>query len=41
MRILKRTAPSAGTTLYLSIDSKLQTIAEKALATLRGAVVAI
>lgn len=41
VRILSRTAPVSGNNLYLSLDSKLQKIAEKAFGERRGALVAI
>ena len=41
IRTIKKTNPIAGNNLYLTIDSKLQEIAQKALADERGAVVAI
>jgi penicillin-binding protein 2 len=41
IRTLKRHAPVAGDNLYLSIDSGLSAIVEKAMAPYRGAVVAI
>jgi penicillin-binding protein 2 len=41
LRILETKEPTSGTNLYLSIDSKLQLAAEKALSEGKGAVVAI
>jgi penicillin-binding protein 2 len=41
VRVIKQTNPIPGKNLYLTIDSKLQIIAEQALAGHRGAVVAI
>ena len=41
VRMLARTAPLAGNTLVLSIDAKLQEIAEQAFGNYRGALVAI
>ena len=41
VRILSRTPPSSGNTLVLSIDAKLQEIAEQAFGSYRGALVAI
>jgi penicillin-binding protein 2 len=41
VRILSRTAPVSGNTLILSIDAKLQEIAENSFGTYRGALVAI
>ncbi len=41
VRILSRTAPVSGNNLYLSLDSKLQKIAENAFGDRRGALVAI
>ncbi len=41
VRVLKHTDPIAGKNLYLSIDSNLQLMAEKALEGHRGAIVAI
>lgn len=41
IRVIKQTNPLPGKNLYLTIDSKLQIIAEQALAGHRGAVVAI
>ncbi|MBZ0091433.1 MAG: penicillin-binding protein 2 [Sulfuricellaceae bacterium] len=41
VRILSRTAPVSGNNLYLSLDSKLQKIAENAFGERRGALVAI
>ncbi len=41
VRILSRTAPVSGNTLVLSIDAKLQEIAEQAFGDYRGALVAI
>ncbi len=41
VRVLKRNPPTPGTKLYLTIDSKLQTFAEKALGDDAGAIVAI
>ncbi|GAB4510086.1 MAG: penicillin-binding protein 2 [Sulfuricaulis sp.] len=41
LRILERIAPVAGRNLYLSIDAKLQALAEQALGERRGAVIAL
>jgi len=41
VRMLSRTAPISGNTLILSIDAKLQEIAEKSFGNYRGALVAI
>ncbi|HEU0220437.1 MAG TPA: penicillin-binding protein 2 [Gallionella sp.] len=41
IRMLSRTPPSSGNTLVLSIDAKLQEIAEQAFGNYRGALVAI
>ena len=41
VRLLSRTAPISGNTLVLSIDAKLQEIAEQAFGNYRGALVAI
>ncbi|MEM1243463.1 MAG: penicillin-binding protein 2 [Pseudomonadota bacterium] len=41
VRVLKRKPPVSGANLYLTIDSKLEQVAEKALGNNRGAVVAI
>ncbi len=41
LRILERIAPVAGKNLYLSIDAKLQALAEQALGNRRGAVIAL
>ena len=41
VRMLSRTPPSSGNTLVLSIDAKLQEIAEQAFGNYRGALVAI
>jgi penicillin-binding protein 2 len=41
VRMLSRTAPSSGNTLILSIDAKLQEIAEQSFGNYRGALVAI
>lgn len=41
VKLLKRTEPVPGANIYLSIDSQLQIMAEKALGNFRGAVVAI
>jgi len=41
LRTLERDAPVAGRNLYLSVDAKLQAVAEQALGKRRGAVVAI
>ena len=41
LRILERIAPVAGKNLYLSIDAKLQDLAEQALGKRRGAVIAM
>ena len=41
IRILKTISPTSGNTLYLTIDSQLQQIAQEALGEERGAVVAI
>lgn len=41
VRVLSRTPPVSGNTLILSIDAKLQEIAEQAFGELRGALVAI
>jgi len=41
VRLLSRTPPVSGNTLVLSIDAKLQEIAEKSFGTYRGALVAI
>lgn len=41
VRVLKKSPPISGDDLYLTIDSKLQTIAKKSLGNFRGAVVAI
>ncbi|MDP2693442.1 MAG: penicillin-binding protein 2 [Gallionella sp.] len=41
VRMLSRTPPSSGNTLVLSIDAKLQEIAEQAFGNFRGALVAI
>lgn len=41
VRMLKRTSPVAGKTLMLSIDAKLQVIADEAFGDYRGALVAI
>lgn len=41
VRLLSRTAPVSGNTLVLSIDAKLQEIAEQAFGNYRGALVAI
>jgi len=41
VRLLSRTAPVSGNTLILSIDAKLQEIAEQAFGNYRGALVAI
>ena len=41
VRTINRIAPTSGSNIYLSIDSKLQAVAEKALKKERGAVVAI
>ncbi|HSD95826.1 MAG TPA: penicillin-binding protein 2 [Sulfuricaulis sp.] len=41
LRILERIAPVAGKNLYLSIDAKLQALAEQALGKRRGAVIAM
>ena len=41
IRILSRTPPSSGNTLVLSIDARLQEIAEQAFGNYRGALVAI
>lgn len=41
IRMLSRTPPSSGNTLVLSIDAKLQEIAEEAFGNYRGAMVAI
>jgi len=41
LRILERIAPVAGKNLYLSVDAKLQDLAEKALGKRRGAIIAM
>ena len=41
VRVLSRTAPKSGNTLTLTIDMKLQEIAENAFGSMRGALVAI
>ncbi len=41
LRILERIAPVAGKNLYLSIDAKLQALAEQALGQRRGAIIAL
>jgi penicillin-binding protein 2 len=41
VRVLSRTAPQSGSTLTLTVDIKLQEIAEQAFANFRGALVAI
>ena len=41
LRILERIAPVAGKNLYLSIDAKLQDLAEQALGKRRGAIIAM
>lgn len=41
LRVLDRVAPQPGKNLYLSLDSKVQAVAEKALGEERGAVVAL
>ena len=41
LRILERIAPVAGKNLYLSIDAKLQALAEQALGKRRGAIIAM
>ena len=41
VRVLSRTAPKSGTTLTLTMDMKLQEIAEQAFGNFRGALVAI
>ena len=41
LRILERIAPVAGKNLHLSIDAKLQALAEQALGARRGAVIAL
>ena len=41
LRTLERIAPTAGKNLYLSLDAKVQAVAEQALGKRRGAVVAI
>ncbi|MDH5183432.1 MAG: penicillin-binding protein 2 [Gammaproteobacteria bacterium] len=41
LRVLERTSPKTGSNLYLNIDSALQRVAEKALGTENGALVAI
>ncbi len=41
VRVLSRTAPQSGNTLVLSVDAKLQEIAEQAFGEYRGALVAI
>jgi penicillin-binding protein 2 len=41
LRILERISPVAGKNLYLSIDAKLQSLAEQALGQRRGAIIAV
>lgn len=41
VRVLSRTAPQSGNTLTLTVDMKLQEVAEQAFGALRGAMVAI
>jgi penicillin-binding protein 2 len=41
VRVLSRTAPQSGNTLTLTVDMKLQEIAEQAFANFRGALIAI